>query len=54
MNINWLVLGIISVAVIILIVFLVVRNLKDKKELTDLLNTDTDIQNSYPNDINDD
>lgn len=54
MNINWLVLSIISVAVIILIVFLVVRNLKDKKELTDLLNTDTDIQNSYPNDRNDD
>lgn len=50
MDINWLVLGIISVAVIILIVFLVVRNLKDKKELTDLLNTDTDIQNSYSQD----
>lgn len=46
MEINWIIIAIVFVAAFALIVFVVVKNNRDKKELNELLNTDTDIPNS--------
>lgn len=46
MEINWIIITIVLVAAIVLIVFVIVKNYRDKKEFNELLNTDTDIPNS--------
>ena len=38
MEVNWTVLGILAICVIVLIVYLVKRNLKDEKEVEKILN----------------
>ncbi len=38
MEINWTIISIVSVCVIVLIFFLIKRNTKDEKNLTELLN----------------
>ncbi|MEL1255036.1 hypothetical protein AAEO57_14700 [Flavobacterium sp. DGU38] len=40
MEINWIVLSAVAVVVFILIVFMIRKNQKEKKKLTDLLNND--------------
>ncbi|MCV9930266.1 hypothetical protein OIU83_21590 [Flavobacterium sp. LS1R49] len=40
MEINWLILGIVAVGLIILILFTIKKNQKDKKKLTEFLNND--------------
>lgn len=40
MELNWILLGIVAVGLIILIVFIIKKNQKDKKELTQFLNND--------------
>jgi len=40
MEINWIVLGIVALAVVVLILFTAKKNQKEKKKLTDLLNND--------------
>lgn len=45
MEINWIILTLVLICAIVLIIYLVKRNLKDKKELTRLLNSETKIEN---------
>ena len=40
MNANWTVLGVFLFFVILLVIYLIKRNLKDKKELSEFLNND--------------
>ncbi|MDR7209707.1 hypothetical protein [Flavobacterium piscis] len=40
MEINWIIIGIVAVFVVVLIVFTIRKNQKEKKKLTDLLNND--------------
>lgn len=40
MEINWIVLGTVAVLVVALIVFIIKKNQKEKKKLTDRLNND--------------
>jgi preprotein translocase subunit YajC len=40
MEINWIVLGVLTVVLIALILFIIKKNQKEKKKLTDLLNND--------------
>ena len=40
MKVNWTVLGVFLFFVILLVVYLIKRNLKDKKELSEFLNND--------------
>lgn len=40
MEINWIVLGAVAVLVVALIVFIIKKNQKEKKKLTDRLNND--------------
>lgn len=47
---NWIVLIIFSIAVIALIIFLVVRNKKDKEEFEEVLNEDYPKQTDEKND----
>jgi uncharacterized membrane protein len=37
MGINWIIIGIVSVCVIVLFIFLIKRNAKDEKDLTEIL-----------------
>jgi preprotein translocase subunit YajC len=50
MGTNWIILSIVLLAVIGLILFLIVRNQKDKKEVTTSLDTDTDTEDDYERD----
>ncbi|HEX8014288.1 MAG TPA: hypothetical protein VF465_03570 [Flavobacterium sp.] len=40
MEINWIIMGIVAVLLIALIVFMIKKNQKEKKKLTELLNND--------------
>lgn len=40
MKINWIIMGIVAVVLIALIVFMIKKNQKEKKKLTELLNND--------------
>jgi len=40
MKVNWTVLGVFLFFVILLVVYVIKRNLKDKKELSEFLNND--------------
>jgi len=40
MEINWILLGAVAVGLIVLIVFIIKKNQKEKKKLTDFLNND--------------
>lgn len=40
MEINWIVIGIVAVVLIALIIFMIRKNQKEKRKLTDLLNND--------------
>lgn len=40
MKINWIIMGIVAVLLIALIVFMIKKNQKEKKKLTELLNND--------------
>jgi hypothetical protein len=44
MEVNWGVIAIVVICVIILILYLIKKNLKDKKEVTKFFNTDTTIR----------
>ena len=54
MKINWIIVGIVIICVIILIVFLIRKNQKDKKEYTYFLNNDFKKVNEEESDLNDD
>jgi len=45
MELNWIIITIVLILVVALIIFLIIRNVKDKKEYEKLLNSDTDIVN---------
>ncbi len=56
MNINWPVLIVVGVALVALVIFLIVRNMKDEKELEHKLNEDypkpkEDEHNTDPDDV---
>ena len=55
MKINWIIISIVSVCVIVLFIFLIKRNIKDDKDLSELLdkNEDTiiDKDDSGSNDV---
>lgn len=40
MEINWIILGVVAVVLIALIIFMIRKNQKEKRKLTDLLNND--------------
>ena len=46
MEINWIIIAIVFVLAFVLLVFVVVKNNRDKKEINELLKTNTDIPNS--------
>jgi preprotein translocase subunit YajC len=54
MEINWIVVSIVIICVLILIVFLVRKNQKDKKEYTHFLNNDFKKAKEEESDLNDD
>lgn len=41
---NWIIIALVLVGIIVLIVFLIKRNQKDKKDVTQFFNTDTTIR----------
>jgi predicted permease len=45
MEINWVIIAVVLVGVIALILFLIKKNQKDKKEVTKFFTTDTTIKN---------
>ncbi|MFV8341870.1 hypothetical protein [Flavobacterium sp. XS2P39] len=54
MEINWIVVGILAVCAIVLIVFIIKKNQKDKKEYTTFLNNDYKKANQDESDLNND
>ncbi len=54
MEINWIIVSIVIFCVVILVVFLIIRNQKDKKKYTDFLNKDYKKANEEESDLNDD
>lgn len=44
MSINWIIIALVLLFALALIIFLVRDNLKDKKEVEDILNADTEIK----------
>lgn len=54
MEINWIVVGIVIFCVLILIVFLIIKNRNDQKKYTDFLNNDFKKVNEEESDLNDD
>lgn len=54
MEINWIIVGILLICVVILIVFIIKKNQKDKKEYTNFLNNDYKKANQEESDLNDD
>lgn len=44
MEINWVIVGIVLVSAIVLIVFLIKKNQKDKKDVTAFFNKDTAVR----------
>jgi len=53
MKINWIAIGILAILALILIVFLVRRNLKDKKDLEVFLNKNEDLIKEEEEELND-
>jgi uncharacterized membrane protein YvbJ len=53
MEINWVIVSIIIICVLILIVFLIRKNQKDKKEYTHFLNNDFKKAKEEESDLND-
>lgn len=53
MEINWIVVSIVIICVLILIVFLIRKNQKDKKEYTHFLNNDFKKAKEEESDLND-
>lgn len=53
MEINWIIVGIVVFCMIILIVFLVRKNQKEKKKYTHFLNNDYKKANEEESDLND-
>lgn len=53
MKINWTVIGIVALCIVVLVIFLVWKNRKDKKELTRLLNEEYKNVNKGENDLDD-
>ena len=47
MEVNWTVLGIIAFCAVILIVYLIKKNLKDKKEVTKLFNEEIKAEKKF-------
>jgi hypothetical protein len=47
MEVNWTVLGIIAFCAVILIVYLIKKNLKDKKEVTKLFNEEIKTEKNF-------
>ena len=54
MEINWVIVGIVMICVLILIVFLIRKNQKDKKKYTHFLNNDYKKTKEEESDLNDD
>ncbi|MFV8336940.1 hypothetical protein ACNQF7_12780 [Flavobacterium sp. RSP29] len=54
MGINWVIISIVIICMLILIVFLIRKNQKDKKKYTDFLNNDYKKANEEESDLNDD
>jgi preprotein translocase subunit YajC len=50
MGTNWIILAIVLLAIIGFILFLILRNQKDKKEITTTLNADTELEDDYERD----
>jgi len=50
MEVSWTVLGIIAFCAIILIVYLIRRNLKDKEEVTKFFNEEVKTEKKFDND----
>ncbi|MBG6111281.1 preprotein translocase subunit YajC [Flavobacterium sp. CG_23.5] len=44
METNWIIIALVLVGIIVLIVFLIKKNQKDKKDVTQFFNTDTTIK----------
>ena len=44
MEINWIVIAVVLVCAIVLILYLIKKNQKDKKDVTKFINTDTTIR----------
>ncbi|SFF32208.1 hypothetical protein [Flavobacterium xueshanense] len=54
MKINWIVVSIVIICILVLIVFLIRKNQKDKKKYTDFLNNDFKKADEEESDLNDD
>ena len=54
MKLNWVIISIVLVGAIVLIVFLIKKNQKDKKDVTTFFNTDTTIRKESELDEDDD
>ncbi len=54
MEINWVIVSIVTICVLLLIVFLIRKNQKDKKKYTNFLNNDFKKANDEESDLNDD
>lgn len=54
MQINWVIVSIVIICVLILIVFIIRKNQKDKKEYTHFLNNDFKKAKEEESDLNDD
>ena len=52
MEINWFIVGGVSILAIALVVFLIKRNLKDEKELETFLNNEGEIENIEEDEVN--
>ncbi len=54
MKINWIVVSIVIICMLVLIVFLIRKNQKDKKKYTDFLNNDFKKADEEESDLNED
>lgn len=54
MEIDWCIVAVVVIAIIVLVLYLVKRNEKDKKEVTKFFNTDTTVRNESELDEDDD
>jgi uncharacterized integral membrane protein len=53
MEINWYILGGVIIMAIVLVVFLIVKNNKDEKELETFLNKEFEIEDKEDDEVND-
>ncbi|MEO5776577.1 MAG: hypothetical protein ABIQ27_06710 [Flavobacterium sp.] len=53
METNWMIIGIVVIAAIALVAYLIIKNLKDEKEVTEFFNQEPEYQKDDEGELND-